>query len=145
MKFLFIFVVIIGAIYFLFKKRVPDFFTIAFFSAIVYFLPGFFGYVLFPPEYIKVKIENKTYIIFIIVLVSIILFAIISDYLISKDYKPIGFDGTQFNVKILVIISVISFISMIATIGPTLFTSIKSQIMEELNRFYVLWTTVTVK
>lgn len=143
MQFLFILIAIIGGIYFLFKKRNVDFFTIAFFSATVYFMPGFFGYVLFPPELFKVEIESRTYTIFIVVLTSIIFFAITSDYIMTKEFKKVSIIGTELNIKILVLVSIISFCLMVFSSGPILFTSIKSEIMEHLNRYHIIWTMST--
>jgi hypothetical protein len=44
MQAVFIVVVLTGLSHFLFAKRQFDFFTVAFISACIYFLPGFFGY-----------------------------------------------------------------------------------------------------
>ena len=43
---LFIATTVIGLIYFIFAKRRFDFFTLAFFSCIFYFIPGYLGIIL---------------------------------------------------------------------------------------------------
>lgn len=66
MQSLFIVVSLAGAAYFLLLRPGFDFYSLAFFSSLVYFSPGFFGYdLLFHP------LEPDTYAVFVVVLASV--------------------------------------------------------------------------
>src|SRR5699024_12195866 len=92
MKFFFVLIICVSFVYHLFKKRKVDLFTIAFFSAFLYFLPGLFGYVIEPQlingirEMVKVPLVENAYIVMSLVLISIILTTYLN-YYITKIKK----------------------------------------------------------
>ena len=77
LQFAFILISVIGVLYFSVAKRQFDFFTIGFFSACVYFLPGYFGFALYPPgtEYVTLpaKLLDETYMVMVVLLVAILI------------------------------------------------------------------------
>lgn len=84
--------------YFLFVERSFDFFSIAYFSAIIYFLPGFFGFVgnASVPEMGVYEISEATYWVFLSVLSIIFVSAFVYDHIFTvprgskviSDYNP---------------------------------------------------------
>ena len=135
-----------GLLYFLFAKRRFDWFAVAFFSAGVYFLPGFFGYTsyLSLTEWVETSINAEAYGIMIAVEISILLGGLIND-LFSKE-MPIHKDG-QGNIYVLNIIlclAIIGLILMVLTTGPVLWYAEKQTIMDELNRSHILFYTATM-
>ena len=143
LKISFILIAIIGICYYMLKKRKFDFFTIAYFSALAYFLPGFYGYSLFPPYNYKTPITDTTYIIFIMVLVGIIFTGFLYDKLWDKDIEFRYIYETKYNKFILINFSLVMFILMLITTGSALFSPFKAEMLEELNRFHLLWSIST--
>lgn len=77
---------IIGLYYFFVNKRAFDFFSLGYFSSLIYFLPGYFGYVIAPSMRIEglsksfnMEIDQKTYLIMLLILLMIIVSATIYD------------------------------------------------------------------
>lgn len=72
----FLLITVTGSAYFLFARRNFDLFTLAHASALFYFIPGFFGYVLYPnidPSFIKVTVINATYNVMTLIIALILL------------------------------------------------------------------------
>lgn len=83
---LFLILSIAGLVYFLYKKRETDLFTLAYFSATIYFLPGYLGYVTYPGK-INVSIDEQVYVVFILVQLSIWSAAFIKDHIPYKSIR----------------------------------------------------------
>ncbi|TCO78828.1 hypothetical protein [Marinisporobacter balticus] len=140
MQIAFMIISILGLIFFMNKKRKFDFFTLAYISAIVYFLPGFYGYV-FLPGWIQSSILKETYLVMCLVLVSIGTGAIIYDIINinKKEQKKISVEGSQ---NILFFITIISFLGltlMIITMGSSLLSANKQIVLSNGNRWSLLW------
>ncbi len=140
MKALFYIISVCGSIYFLMKKRHFDIYTLAFFSAIIYFIPGFFGYVIYPGQ-IKVPLEVKTYTVFILVLISIFLIALYKDMkrdeFNKKGNKEIMVIEGKYTLSILVIISILVTTYGIIVINKDLLGS-KMDIAARLGSMFTL-------
>ena len=68
MQFIFITATLVFACYFLFRNRPFDFYTVAFFSAVIYFMPGFFGFANLPSGrfftvFKPVALVNEVYLV----------------------------------------------------------------------------------
>lgn len=85
MQTLYVIITFIQVAYFLFKKRKIDLFTVSFFSSVIYFLPGLFGYVVYPGR-IRVEIHYEVYIVFIMVQCAIWGATLFKD--LYKNKKP---------------------------------------------------------
>ena len=58
-----------GSAYFLIRRRTFDFFTIGFASSLVYFLPGFFGFVRSSSDFkVAEQLQPGTYVVFMSVM-----------------------------------------------------------------------------
>lgn len=135
----------LGVVYILIKRRQFDFFSISFLSAVVYFMPGFFGRVMNPYQYTKsdIPISNKTILVFIMVEITIFIGMILYDFS-KKSYrkfdikKPILFTQTSF------FISLVAFIIMYLKFGNVIFgfdTYSKKEVLEAMagDRWSLLW------
>ena len=149
MFYFFYLVVISGILYFSFKKRKFDFFTLAYFSAVIYFLPGFFGFVNEPTLInnnviqLRVPILTETYLIMISVLVAIIGFTIIYDYFLSKYTPNSGLFAKEIEEavyipQILFIISLLTFLFTIYETGGDLFSG-KTVVWEDMGAVHIFW------
>lgn len=145
MQLLYVIIFVIASLYFLLKKRNFDLYTVAFFSAIIYFLPGLYGYTLHPTFKYEMPLVNGTYQVMILIILVLFISTIIYDSLVQeKKLKKINIEGTEFTLNIILAIGFISFLIMLATTGDILFTPNKSMMMTELNRWHFIWTTATI-
>ena len=137
----FIAVAVSGSAYFLFCLRQFDFLSVAFFSACVYFLPGFFGYTIAPigvGMMVPVDLVQQTYFVMVGVLVAIWAGAVLFD---SVGRSPVsGWDlkGTAVAALCATLLAVIGYALIWATAGEALFDDDKIAMMESLNRWHVL-------
>lgn len=121
MIWLFYIVTIFGLYIFMFKEREFDLFTIGFFSSIIYFFPGYLGYVMEPVLYrdviklAKVNIIDETYYVMILVLLSVVLFGILNDILLEKASfsNRIFTQSIQEAIHITPVLVIISFLSFV--------------------------------
>jgi hypothetical protein len=141
MSILFLGISSIGTFYFLLKNRYFDFFTVAFFSSIVYFMPGFFGYVgLYSNlHWDYSEILPETYFIMISVMASIVLFAFISDLIQKDSSKIIKIKHDLYVGSIALVLSIASFLMEYMTVGNSMFANDKADILESLSRWTILF------
>jgi hypothetical protein len=135
------------AVYFLFVRRIVDYSMLAFFSAVIYFLPGFFGYTSHHVQGVwKINpIHPEVYYIFITILASIFLFSLIGDSLgptkrvrCFHSLPPCRGPGTE--ATVLLVIAIFAFTMLWLTTGSTLlFEYNKSVIMESMGRWHILF------
>lgn len=90
MVILFILICCLAGAYFMVKKRPFDFFTIAFFSSVLYFTPAFFGFVTVPGFIGMVRpIEPLAYLAYFLVIALILLVTLL------HDLKPASVGGIR--------------------------------------------------
>lgn len=135
-----------GLLFFLLKKRRFDFFSLAFISGCVYFMPGFFGDVLYPYATIKteavgekVSIIPGAYLIMMLVMGGILISAIFFDSLSDQPLRRIKFQGDKRATAIYLLISIASLALVLLTNGKSLFIADKNTMMESLNRWIILF------
>ncbi|MGY4688463.1 hypothetical protein [Salibacterium sp. K-3] len=129
------------SMYFLFKKRKVDFHTIAFFSSLIYFIPGFLGFVRYPGG-IKVDLDEKVYIVFLLVQSSIWLTAMACDYLSynQKDTAVLKYshvEGTGYISRVLISIALVLTAYIIINLNDALLES-KNILLPLLGRDYLI-------
>jgi len=132
-----------GGLYFLVKNRQFDYFALAYFSALVYFLPGFFGSTSYHigGVWSDTLIHPEAYWIMIFVLLSIWLSAWITSYTPKALEVKIALP-TESGVSVLLLIStVIGFVALLATSGSVVFQPEKEVVMESLGRWHILFYT----
>ena len=147
MRILFITLVCLGSAYFLFKKRRFDFFSLAFFSAALYFFPGWIGDV---PDLVhwatwsdltkRVPLVADTYVIMSIVLAAVWLAGAMADML--PDIRPMNLRlKTQpYAMYVALSVALIGLILTVITVGSTLLTDDKRVLLNSMTRWHVLWT-----
>jgi len=143
MKSLFLLIAILGSLYFLFKKRAFDFFSIAFFSACIYFLPGFVGYVNFPEP--KTNLIDGSYLVMILVLGTILFGAFFYDFFVrNKSISKITIKNTDLVLFFLVCFTLIGFLYDLVAVGKAFFIVDKPEMMEYLGRGRIFWATASM-
>ena len=147
MKTAFFVISLFGLLYFLLVKRRFDFFTLSYFSAVFYFLPGFMGYV---PVYYMSQTEviaPATYLIMNIVLVAILSAAVLFDVqssqkkFISTESKIVNIEKVNFTVTLLLIVALLSAVGNFLTIDRSLLAGgvEKTDLLANNTYFYNFW------
>lgn len=137
---IFFLVAIAGMAYFSLKRGF-DYFSLAYFSAVLYFLPGFFGYTSYHVDGIwrKLEIVNEAYAIMILVLSSIAIFSLIS----RVHSSPVIMDRTppirRIFVLIIFMMACVGLIGTLMSSGKMLFVSDKALVMDGLGRWHILY------
>ena len=134
-------VAMVGFLYFLLAKRRFDFLTVAYGSAAIYILPGFFGFVIYPranQTLYPSAIIDETYAIMLAVLLALALTAILCDRLGSLKPPRIRFVGANRAAEVAGLCSLIGICGAVATSGGSLLSLDKFELLSELNRWYVL-------
>lgn len=148
MQLAFIGIATVGLLYFLFQKRQFDFYSIAFFSACVYFLPGFFGYTLMPTKTSMgsaVDLENETYMVMIAVLIFILCGGVFFDSCPTKEAINLRLKGTDNSAMWTVGIALMGYVLLLYTAGQIiLFDDKSAMMMEAVNRWYVVGSTAAL-
>lgn len=140
----FIVVTVSGCAYFLLCLRQFDFFSVAFFSACVYFLPGFLGYTVAPVGVgmaVPVDLEDQTYLVMVGVLIAIWAGAFLFDHAGGSHAAGWDLNGSAAAASCATLLAVIGYALIWATAGEALLGDDKIAMMESLNRWHVLGAT----
>lgn len=144
---IFVMISIFGLFYFLFRKRIFDFFSLAFISSCIYFMPGYLGYSMSPIQLnVKIGLVDQTYVVMISVLVSIIISAVFYDLTNNSSKKTLSIKSNDNGlfIKFTVLLSLISFCLMIVTTGDLIFNNTKAVVLDSVNRYHTLWAFSTM-
>ncbi len=145
-QFTFYVVVAVGAKYFLFSRRGFDFFSLAFVSSCVYFMPGFFGYVyeINPLRHYSVDIVPECYWVMNFVLCGIWIGGRLSDRSLRvRKTSPTA----PFDIRLKAaaywgaLLGLLGILMTWNTTGDALLTLTKSEFMPLLDRWQIVWET----
>jgi len=144
MYLLFLIVSCIGAIYFVAAKRRFDYFSLAFFSAILYFSPGFFGYASYHINgyWYHQELVDETYAVMIFVVSSLVFSGIVfsqrqSIPRLERQVEP----RYSFVLAWLIVLSFIGLFGVLLTSGGVIASHNKSEVLEGLNRWHIIFTS----
>lgn len=132
-----------GFYYFLFKKRFFDFYSIAFFSQQVYFLPLMVQFFIGEKNMVY-PVYFQVYIVAIILLISINVGAFFLDSRRNVGNHKVVLIGIEHHAFLSTFIALLAFIFCYAKIGNILFFSEKNEILEAIDHIYVLWSTASL-
>jgi hypothetical protein len=139
---LFYLVAIAGLLYVVLKKRRFDFLAIGFLSAIVYFMPGFFGSVLFPDTPWSLTpdpIIPATYVVYVMVMAAILLAAILHDLFPESKPRHWVLRGSRDTCVLALFLGLTGLGMCVATTGAALLSTDKTEMLAALNRWIILW------
>lgn len=134
---------LLGFSYFLFKKRFFDFYTIAFFSQQIYFLPLMVQFFVDSKNMIY-PVYFQVYIVAILIVISIILGAFLLDKKKNTGSHKTLLTGIEYHAFFSTLIALLSFIFCYIKIGNVLFLSEKEEILNAIDHMYVLWSTASL-
>jgi len=136
----FVLITLAGAAYFAMARRRLDYLTLAFFSAVVYFLPGFFGVTSFHVEGVwrEAPIHPEAYAVMIAVAVSILLSALVVDRLPSGPPIRVRVAGEATAVWFVAAFALAGLVGTVLTAGARLLDPEKAVVMEALGRWHIL-------
>lgn len=144
---LFFAIVALGALYFAFRKRRFDFYSVAFLSSTVYFMPGFIGFAVSPPTRVMLPIPLRllpeTYAVMIAVLFTVLLTAMVFDAFFA-DAAPRGvLPGASHAVVSVTVLAMVACAMTVLTVGAELLNPNKHQMQASMNRWYIFWFQAT--
>ncbi len=147
MQALFVTVAATGLLYFLVAKRRFDLFSVAFFSACAYFLPGFFGFTnnfvgrdLEKVATVRVGLIPETYLVFVTILVTILLAAVAYDRLgQGRAAVAVRLRGGDSAAAWAVALALLGFAAAVALTGDALLSPDKDDVVPSLGRLHTLW------
>lgn len=128
----------------LFRRRL-DTFTVAFFSAAIYFLPGLVGYTLTPvtpesPIKLPIEMEPEAIGIMLLVMASIMVGALLWDRVDLRRAPPswrIQCTGTA--AYVAAVLGALGLLWAVVETGPLLFSPDKSEVITVVSRGHLLW------
>jgi len=133
----------IGSAYFLLARRNFDLFALAYASALFYFMPGFFGYVLYPnieQDFTQAAVANATYNVMTLILALILLAAWMQH--MSPRLKPpsIVLESDGLAPHLVLFMALIGTVGTVVTTGATLLSPDKVHLLQVIgdNHWYVL-------
>lgn len=145
MQILLIAIVILGAGFFLGVHRRLDAYSVAFFSAVVYFLPGLVGYTLSPvsprtPIKVPVQLEPEAMAVMAAVTASILLGGWAWTAFERRAAAPGWvFEDARLAPPIAATLGALGVLLTFAESGGTAFTADKSVVVETVGRGHLLW------
>ena len=131
-----------GALYLLLKRRRFDFFSIGFFAAGIYFLPGFFGFAQYPVWYGQLsqrELTPRTYVVMCAVFAAIALGTLLYDMVPHRVSYAAGLKGTRLAGPIALAVGLAGAAMSVVTTRGALMTADKSEMLLGLNRWIILW------
>jgi hypothetical protein len=143
MRILYEVVAVVGALYFLLKKRRFDFLTIGYFSALMYFLPAVFGVVMSQygqADLVRAPLIPETYVVMVTVILAILIGAIAYDQLPHPAHRHIGLAGTASAGNWALLLGIAGCVMTILTMGvATLMDPDKNVLLSRVNAWLVIW------
>lgn len=141
---LFYFSAIGAVVYMLLKKRLMDWFSVATFSAIVYFMPGFLGYSLAPDLVTVHALQTETYLVYFLVFTSIFVGAICNDVIVRETRlrgrtTRLKLPGDQYTAVVLTVIAIIALVFAIVEMGEAAMSAEKAIAMEKQGRWMIAY------
>jgi hypothetical protein len=143
---IFFVVAIAGSAYLVVRRRRFDFFTIGFASGLVYFLPGFFGFVRSSRDFTQPEpLLPETYLVFLAVLLSILVGAMIFDHFLGNARVDVKRQiPLAFTTEMAFAVAVFSLLATLLTSGSDLFSAQKEDVLEATGRWHILFRFGTV-
>jgi hypothetical protein len=138
----FIVIAACGALYFGLVRRIFDFFALAYFSALVYFLPGFFGYASYLAEtgsWVETDLAAETYGVFIVVMVSVLLTSAAVPRRLARScpLRPTELDAAA--LRILMLMTVAGAGLLVTTSWSAISGAEKLQVLDALGRWHIIF------
>lgn len=141
MQALFVVMALSGGLYFLTKQRQFDYFTVAFFSACIYFMPGFFGVTSYHSGgvWLESPIHAETYMVMITVMGSILGFGWFFSKVVILPRFSFFIHAASSIPYCLAVIGIVGLLAMIISAGVALYVPDKAAVMEHLGRWHILF------
>ena len=141
LQFVFIAAAATGSAYFLSRRRRFDFFALGFASSLVYFLPGFFGFVRSSSNFLVPEpLQTGTYLVFLAVLVATVTGAIVFDQVFQERPAPARTSvSLRLTAEIAVMVAFLGLLATLATSGAELFSPRKSDVIDSVGRWHILF------
>lgn len=147
LQYVFYAVALCGLCYFVLARRAFDFTGLAFLASCFYFLPGFVGFVGYPEGVIlrPVPLLPETYGVMSLVQGAILLSGIVSDLLpvskVVQQLPTLPKNGSPAAGPIATLLAICGAVITFVTVRDSLTGHNKFLLLQELNRWYLLWTT----
>ncbi len=137
-----------GAAYFACARRRFDLLALGYLSALVYFLPALFGYVL-PPETVQgfrdpVPITAPVYLVYLLVLCGLVAGAAVLDLAAPAPPRLPALPRPEVAERAFLAAALVGFAATVWTSGGALFAADKSLVLDAVGRWRLLWVNAAV-
>lgn len=145
MQGLLIIVVALGCAYYLGTRRRLDAFTVAFFSAVIYFLPGLVGYTLSPvsprtPVKVPVELETEAVAIMLAATTALLLGGMAWSALERRLAGPLWrLEDARLAPLLALLLGMLGVALTVVESGPAAFAADKRVVVEAVGRGHLLW------
>jgi len=131
----------LGVLLFAFVKRRVDYFSLAFFSSLIYFIPGFFGSSSFSVvgEWKESPLQPETYAIMILVMLSIVVAERIAHFTPRLMSWRIHIPAATLVGPALAFAALGGLAGLLLTAGSTVFEADKALVLDSLGRWHILY------
>lgn len=139
---LYIFVSLMGLLYFYSTLRKLNYFHVAYFSSIIYFLPAWFGYTSYHVNAVwqRDRIHDEVYLVMIMVLISIFISGLAYSLTIRKQYAwGKAFSGEQYLSWILLFFALSGLAGTVIGAWGYISQPDKPLLMQHLGRYHILF------
>ncbi|MDP9916410.1 hypothetical protein J2W24_002055 [Variovorax boronicumulans] len=130
------------SVYFVKLRKKIDYFTVAHFSALIYFIPGFFGYTSYESRgsWSDTPMHSEVYAIMMMVLLSIFLFSFFYSERKrkSENLQKIK-NGRALEVKLFFLIAVVGVALFLLEVGMGFANPEKDEVLEDLGRGHIIF------
>jgi hypothetical protein len=143
---LFFAIAFLCGIYFTLVKRKFDYFSVAYFSSCIYFLPGFYGYTSYHIDgsWVVNSLNAHAYLIMTAVLFSIFSFAVVGRRVKNVIRINLQVPNVNLLVLFLFILSFIGLILLLITADDAIYSPDKNVVADNLGRWHILFYTAAV-
>jgi len=136
---LFTLVSALGLAYFLLTKRRFDWLSIAYFSAVIYAIPGFVGRTRV--HHYEMPIHPEAYAVMVTVLVAIVTTAALLDHGSRVPRRIYRIPGSRYLPAVLAVTALVGFTRSVQYAGAELLLPDKSQILDSFTFWHRIWAT----
>lgn len=143
-------VAVLGLAFFLLSRRRFDWYSVAFLSAVVYFLPGFFGYVLLPrtesrAALVAVPIVQEVYLLMMTVLVAVVAGALLFDLSGLERMRVFRrLEGSAWTPYVALGLALVALGLTVVTVGAPLFSADKATLLPLLGRWHHIFVAASL-
>lgn len=145
MEYIYLILSLVGWVFFFIKKRKVDFMTVGFASQQIYFSPCFIQALGVHEGLMSNPLDSGVSIAGIFLVVLFLVFSIkIGASGRANKVEIADIRGYEYHAEVATFIAFIAFGVSLMQAGPVLFMGMKKDVLETIDRFYIVWTIASI-